>query len=82
MKIYLSHRIKNIIKLSAFTFTLFLLLCFSKQNFESVKSSISIFTLNIIPSLFPFIFFTEVILNTGIIELISKLFGKITRKLL
>ena len=81
MKIYLSHRIKNIIKLSVFAFTLFLLLCFSKQNFESVKSSISIFTLNIIPSLFPFIFFTEVILNTGIIELISKLFGKITKKL-
>ncbi len=81
MNYYKSYKVNNIIKLVVFITVLFILLCFSKQNFESVKSSTSLFILNIIPSLFPFIFFSEVILNTGIIDILSKLLGSITKKI-
>ena len=63
---------------------LFLLLIFSKNNFEEVKSSINIFINSIFPSLFPFILFSELIISSGLIDtlnqylsfLITKIFSK------
>ena len=71
MKIYKSYTLKNILNIFIFLISLFILLIFSKDNFSSVKSSISIFISSIIPSLFPFIFFTEFILNTDILNSIQ-----------
>ena len=81
MKIYKSYNIKNIIKLIIFFFILIILLVMSKQNFDSVKTSINIYFSSVIPSLFPFILFTEIILKTDIIYLISKLLGNAISKI-
>lgn len=81
MKLYKSYSIKNILNTLIFTVFLLTLLIFSKDNFESVKKSVSIFISNIIPSLFPFIFFTEFILNTDILTTIQNSTGKIFSKL-
>lgn len=80
MKIYKSYSIKNIINILIFIISLLVLLIFSKDHFESVKSSITIFISNIIPSLFPFIFFTEFILNTDILATIQTCTGKFFSK--
>lgn len=74
-------RFQQILKLCLFFFSLSLLLMLSKENFESVKTSISVFLTSVMPSLFPFVLFTEIILNTEIISLLSKLFGKPLSKL-
>lgn len=81
MKLYKTYNIKNIIKFLLFVITLLILLVLSKQNFESVKDSVIIFTTNVLPSLFPFILFTEVILHTNIINILSRIFGKIISKM-
>lgn len=80
-KVYrLTPNLKNAFKLILFFIVLSLLLVFSKTNFESVKNSTTLFISSIIPSLFPFILFTEVILSLDIIKSISKIFGVITKK--
>lgn len=79
MKIFKICNLKNKIKLLSFFICLFTILIFSKSNFESVKSSTLLFINNILPSLFPFIFFTELILNSDIIDLLSKSIGKIIK---
>lgn len=62
--------IKKILKKSLFiSVILFLLLC-SKSNFSIMKNTVTLFVSNVIPALFPFIFFTNVILNTGYISYI------------
>lgn len=81
MKLYKNYSIKNILNTLIFTVSLLTLLIFSKDNFESVKKSVSIFISNIIPSLFPFIFFTEFILNTDILTTIQNSTDKIFSKL-
>jgi len=80
MKLYKTYKLKNIFKLSIFITTLILLFVFSKQNFESSKNTINIFLFSVMPSLFPFILFTEIILKTDIINILSRLFGKIIHK--
>ena len=72
---------KNIFKLLLFFTVLCLLLIFSKTNFESVKNSTNIFLSNILPSLFPFILFTEIILSSNIIDMLSNIFGFITKNI-
>lgn len=81
MKIYKSYTLKNIFKTLFFTLSIVILLVFSKENFECVKSSLSIFMSSIIPSLFPFIFFTEIILNTNILTAVQKVTGNIFSKI-
>ena len=81
MKIISTYRLKNIILISFFFITLFILLFFSSSNFESVKTSTILFIYNVLPSLFPFIFFTEIVLKTNIINILSKYLGKIFSKL-
>lgn len=75
MKIYKSYKLKNIINIMIFFLILIVLLFFSKNNFENVKKSISIFISSIVPSLFPFILFTELIINTSILNSVQKYFG-------
>lgn len=81
MKIYKLFNFKNKIKIISFFVVILILLIFSKQNFESVKISTSLFINNILPSLFPFIFFSELILNSDIIDILSNSFGKFISKL-
>lgn len=81
-KVYnLTPNLKNVFKLVLFFTVLSLLLVFSKTNFNSVKESTSLFISSIIPSLFPFILFTEIILSSDIIESISKVFGGVLNKI-
>lgn len=80
MKIYKTYTLKKILNLTCFTIIILLLVIFSKENFNSTKSSLKLFLNNVFPSLFPFILFTEIILKTDIIESISKIFGKFTKK--
>lgn len=81
MKIYKTYNIKSIIKFLLFVTTLLILLVLSKQNFESVKDSVTVFITNVLPSLFPFILFTEVVLHTNIINILSRIFGRFISKL-
>lgn len=81
MKIYKSYKLTKLLKLTIFFITLSLLLLFSKTNFSVVRESVNLFISNIVPSLFPFIFFTEIILKTDIINLLSKLFGNFISKI-
>lgn len=80
MKMYKCYNIKNITNILIFIVSLFILLIFSKNNFESVKSSVTIFISSIIPSLFPFIFFTEFILNTDILKTVQNYTGGLFSK--
>lgn len=81
MKIYKIYNKKSILKILLFITTLFILLTFSKQNFNSVKKSTELFINNIFPSLFPFFLFSELILNSNIIELLVQYFGNIISKI-
>lgn len=81
MKIYKSYTLKNILNIFVFLIFLFILLIFSKDNFNSVKNSVSIFISSIIPSLFPFIFFTEFIINTDILSSIQNATGNFFAKI-
>lgn len=81
MKIYKSGKLLKLLKLAIFFVTLCSLLLFSKTNFNSVKESVNLFFTNIFPSLFPFILFTEVILKTNIIILLTKIFGNFVSKI-
>lgn len=76
MKQFHIYKLKELLKLVLFIITLFILLIFSKENLDSVKSSIHLFLQSVFPSLFPFILFTNVILNTNITNLLDKLLGK------
>lgn len=80
MKIFKIYNIKNKFKIISFFALVSLLLIFSKANFESVKSSTYLFFNNILPSLFPFIFFTELILNSDIIDTLSHSLGNFIKK--
>lgn len=81
MKVIQVYHLKNILKICFFFLTLCFLLFFSKENFHSVKTSVTIFLNSIIPSLFPFIFFTEIILKTNLVHLLTKLFGNLITKI-
>lgn len=81
MKLYKTYKLNKILKLAIFSTILILLFIFSKQNFNSAKNTINLFLFSVMPSLFPFILFTEVILKTDIINILSKLFGKFLGKL-
>lgn len=81
MKIYKVYNKQNILIITFFITTLFLLLFFSKQNFESVKNSTTLFINSVFPSLFPFFLFTELILNSNTIDVLVQYFGNIISKI-
>lgn len=76
MKYFRIYNFKEVLKLLLFIITLLILLVFSKENLESVKQSIAIFLQSVFPSLFPFILFTNIILNTNITNILDKLIGR------
>ena len=74
-------KLKNILKLIIFLFTLSILFIFSKTNFSSVKESVNICFVSVLPSLFPFILFTELILKNNLTDTIVIFFGNIFSKI-
>ena len=76
MKYIRVYHFKQIIKLLLFLCILSLLLIFSRQNFASVTTSTKVFLSNVFPSLFPFILFTNILLNSNIVNYLSKILGK------
>ncbi len=80
MKVFKIINLKKILKVVIFFLVLATLLILSKQNFNSVKLSVNLFISSVLPSLFPFILFTEIVLKTDTIEILSKIFGNIFSK--
>ncbi len=76
MNKFIICKLRDVIKIVIFLIFLSLLLIFSKNNIDSVKDSLNIFLQNVFPSLFPFILFTNIVLNTDIPEIIDKFIGK------
>lgn len=76
MKHFHIYKFKEIGKLLLFLIVLIFLLVFSKDNLTSVKTSVNIFLASVLPSLFPFILFTNIILNTDITSILNKVIGK------
>lgn len=76
MNLFITVKLKQILKISIFFTTLCILLFLSESNFNSVSTSIDIFEKQVLPSLFPFILFTEIILNTEIINTVCRHLGK------
>ena len=81
MKLYKTYTLKKLLNITCFFIILLMLIIFSKENFNSTKNSLNLFLNNVFPSLFPFILFTEIILNTNIIETISNFLGKTITKI-
>ena len=71
-------------KLLLFLFILFLiilLLCFSNIYVDSISSTLDIFLNSVFPALFPFMLFTEIILQTKIIDGLNNIFKPFLTKL-
>lgn len=71
------YSIKKITSLIIFVFSIACLLILSSTNFSTTSTSISLFLSSVAPSLFPFIFFTEFILKTDIINILSDFIGQL-----
>lgn len=67
---------KKYVKISIFIICLILLFAFQKTNYLSVKSTVEIFLSSVLPSLFPFILFTNIITKSNIINLLTGIFKK------
>lgn len=81
MKYFKTIYFSNILKTILFFTSLILLFFFSSNNLVSVKNTTNIFLFSVFPSLFPFILFTEILLNTNFINTFFKIFENITYKL-
>lgn len=77
MNLYIVVKLKQILKTSLFIIVLSILLMLPSNNMTSVSASVDIFKNNVFPSLFPFILFTEIIMHTSIIDILSKRLGKL-----
>lgn len=74
-------KIKNI-TISLLIFFLFImLLLFSNSAFYSAKKGIDLFIYNVIPSIFPFLVLSNILINSNIINTIQKIFNPLTKKL-
>lgn len=80
MKVLFINLKKNIIPIMFLLFTICLII-FSKSNIQAVKSSLSIWVNNVIPSLLPFFIATELLNHTNIPRIIGNMFNKIMRPL-
>ncbi len=74
-------KLKEILNVILFFACISILLVFSKSNFDVVKNSLDIFMASVFPSLFPFVFFTDFILRTNTVNILSKYFGKAVSKI-
>lgn len=73
-------KFKKILSIIIFCIVLFLLFAFSKNNLESIKNNTYLFIYSIFPSLFPFVFFTEFVLNTKVLYIICDKLKKVLSK--
>ncbi|MEG2348038.1 MAG: hypothetical protein RSB67_00130 [Clostridia bacterium] len=81
MRKIITIKFKKVLSLFIFSIILISLFLLTKENFGCVKESIDTFLSSIFPALFPFILFTEITLQTNILDNLSKVFGIITSKI-
>lgn len=74
-------KIKDYIISFLFILIFLLLIIFSNQAFTSAKKGIELFIYNVLPSIFPFLVLSNIIIQTNIVTLIDKLFSPITNRL-
>lgn len=67
---------KQIAKAIFFTICLICIFFFQKTNYLSIKSTITIFLESVMPSLFPFILFTNILILSDISKIITRVFKK------
>ena len=78
MKFKIIH-LKHILNLFIFLLILISLIIFAKIDFTSIKDTIDIYLSITFPSLFPFILFVQVCLNTNIFTSLKKIFSFIPK---
>lgn len=59
----------------------FMLLIFSNTSFYSAKKGIELFLYNVVPSIFPFLVLSNILINSNVLNIIQKIFNPITKKL-
>ena len=59
---------------------MFFLIIFSNTNIEAAKSGLTLWATNVVPSLFPFLFLTEILSRTKLIPIIGRKLNKVVRK--
>lgn len=67
---------KKIVKYIALLLCLFCIFIFQKSNYQCIKNTITIFLESVMPSLFPFILFTNILILCDISKVINKIFKK------
>ena len=78
---YLSEKSKiNAIATFIITILITYLIIFPKSSIDSIISGTDIFIKNVFPTIFPFLIFTNLLINYGGINIIGKLFGKFLSK--
>lgn len=60
---------------------MFFLIIFSNTNIEAAKSGLSLWATTVVPSLFPFLFLTEVLNKTKLVSFIGKKLNRIIKKI-
>lgn len=73
-------KIKKISYIIVFILVLILLFIYSKSNVNTIKETTNLFLYSVFPALFPFAFFTEFVLNTDILNIISNKLKKVILK--
>ena len=66
----------RVIKITIFISSILFLLLFQNTNYLIVKNTLALFLENVMPSLFPFILFTNIIISTDIISSLTSIFKK------
>lgn len=74
-------KLKKLTSILTFILVLTLLFIYSKSNVNTIKDTTNLFLYSVFPSLFPFAFFTEFILNTDILDTISNKLKKLVTKI-
>ena len=74
-------KIKDYIISFLFISIFLLLIIFSNQAFNSAKKGVELFIYNVLPSIFPFLVLSNIIIQTNIVGIIDKIFSPITNKL-
>ncbi len=64
------------IKFIIFTLLLCTLFIFQKSNFNTVQTSVNVFLNSVLPSLFPFILFSNILLNSNGLDFLKTIFRK------
>lgn len=71
---------KNILPTILFITTI-LLVIFSRSNLDATKRGLELWATTVVPALFPFFVFTNLLFQTKLVDILGKLFDKIMRPL-